>query len=154
MLREGGKRVSPLGMGRQGRSQNLGVSMAPEFELSSWKAACCSREAPPTWVWPQELRRKPWKSRDSNARHVILMEEIYKNTYQYILSFGSHHTLKVDRMTHYFTDGETEAPRGEVTCPKPHSYLVADEGLLIEPTWYPIQGSFYFNILWHQADAQ
>ena len=38
MLREGGKRVSPLGMGRQGRSQNLGVSMAPVFELSTWKA--------------------------------------------------------------------------------------------------------------------
>ena len=62
------------------------------------------------------------------------MEEIYKNTYQYILSFESHHTLKVDRMTHYFTDGETEAQRGEVTCPKPHSYLVAEERLLIEPT--------------------
>lgn len=39
------------------------------------------------------------------------MEEIYKNTYQYLLSFDSHHTLKVDRMTHHFTDGETGPER-------------------------------------------
>lgn len=46
------------------------------------------------------------------------MEEIYKNTYQYILSFESHHTLKVDRMTHHFTDGETEAQRGRGIFPR------------------------------------
>lgn len=41
-------------------------------------------------------------------------------------------TLQLDRITLHFTGGETEAQRGEMTCPRPHSYLVGGEGL--EPT--------------------
>ena len=127
-------RSLPWGWWGAGKKLEPGVSMAPAFELSSWKAVCCSREAPPPWVWPHELNHKLHESGDSEDPTqmldiISLMEEIDKNTYQYILSFDSHHTLKIDMIIHHFTDGETEAQRGKGTGPRPHSYLVAGEGL-------------------------
>lgn len=93
-----------------------------------------------TWALKEQGLRRPY----SNVRHVILMEEIYKNTYQYLLSFDSHHTLKVDRMTHHFTDGET-GPERWGDLPKTIQ-LLSGRGKTIDRTHLiPNPGFFLFQ---------
>lgn len=74
-------------------------------------------------------RARTPKTLPTCSTSLFFRKKLTKTSTNTFFSFYFPHTLKVALITNQFTDEDTEGQRGEVTCPRPHSYLVAREGL-------------------------
>lgn len=116
-----GMRQTELCLGGEGAEKKLEAgSECLWFWVGILEHGLLSEGGAPT---PCKLQPKPGEGRDSDLilDVIVLEEEIDKS----ISSLCFHHSLRLDMITHHFTGEDTEAQRGEVTCPRPHSYLVA-----------------------------